>query len=180
LTQWVPICIATYKACSYRGSVSTGLFGRAPAPAPRAAPAGALPNSVNCTGSRCGAGAGAPRGFQRGGGAMFLWLHLAPTRNPPEELFCQTFFKTTQLRQRSHSTRGARAGVVFGGAGALLNRPYFEAAAQYSHKVIHWLPTFLLQYNTAEAQLCPASSFFNKSGPTASYYLRIHRCSTSV
>jgi hypothetical protein len=92
---------------------TTGLFGRAPTPAPQAAPAGALPNSVNCTGSRCGAGAGAPRGFQRGGGAMFWWLHLAPTRNPPEELFCQTFFKTTQLHQRSHSTRGARAGAVF-------------------------------------------------------------------
>jgi hypothetical protein len=100
-----------------------GLFGRAPAPAPRAAPAGALPNSVNCTGSRCGAGAGAPRGFQRGGGATFWWFHLAPTRNPPEELFCQTIFKMTQLHQRSHSTRGARAGAVFEGAGALPNKP---------------------------------------------------------
>jgi hypothetical protein len=101
-----------------------GLFGRAPAPAPRAAPAGALPNSGNYTGSGCGAGAVAPRGFQRGGGATFWWLHLAPTRNPLEELFCQTFFKTTQLHQRSHSTRGARAGAVFGGAGALPNRAW--------------------------------------------------------
>jgi hypothetical protein len=56
---------------------------------------------------------------------MFWWLHLhlAPTRNPPEELFCQTFFKMTQLHQRNHSTRGARAGAVFGGAEALPNRP---------------------------------------------------------
>jgi hypothetical protein len=109
-----------------------GLFGRAPAPAPRAAPAGALPNGGNCTGSGCGAGAGAPRGFQRGGGATFWWLHLAPTRNPPEELFCQTFFKTTQLHQRSHSTRGARAGAVFGGAGALPNRPFVCASGVFS------------------------------------------------
>jgi hypothetical protein len=50
--------------------MNKGLFGRAPAP--RAAPAGALPNSGNCIGSGCGAGAGAPRGFQRGGGATFL------------------------------------------------------------------------------------------------------------
>jgi hypothetical protein len=106
-----------------RPSFIQDLFGRAPAPAPRAAPAGALPNGGNCTGSGCGAGAGASRGFQRGGGATFWWLHLAPTRNPPEELFCQTFFKTTQLHQRSHSTRGARAGAVFGGAGALPNTP---------------------------------------------------------
>jgi hypothetical protein len=82
---------------------TSGMFGRAPAPAPRAAPAGALPNGGNCTGSGCGAGAGAPRGFQRGGGVTFWWLHLAPTRNPPKELFCQIFFKTTQLHQRSQS-----------------------------------------------------------------------------
>jgi hypothetical protein len=56
--------------------------------------------------------------FQRGGGATFWWLHLAPTRNPPEELFSQTFFKTTQLHHRSLSTRGARAETVIGGAGA--------------------------------------------------------------
>jgi hypothetical protein len=31
----------------------------------------------------------------------------------------------TQLHQRSHSTRGAKAGAVFGGAGALPNRPYY-------------------------------------------------------
>jgi hypothetical protein len=49
-----------------------GLFGRAPAPAPapRAAPGGALPNGIFCNGSRCGAAPGAPRGFRRGGGAM--------------------------------------------------------------------------------------------------------------
>jgi hypothetical protein len=85
-------------------SGETGLFGRASAPAPRAAPTGALPNSGNCTSSGCGAGAGAPRGFQRGGGVTFWWLHLAPTRNPPEELFCQTFFKTTQLHQTGPTT----------------------------------------------------------------------------
>ena len=50
------------------------LFGRAP----RAAPAGALPNGENCSGPACGAGAGAPSGFQRGGGATFSWLRAAP------------------------------------------------------------------------------------------------------
>jgi hypothetical protein len=68
-----------------------------------------------------------PSRLQRGGGVTFWWLHLAPTRNPPEELFCQTFFKTTQLHQRSHSTRGARAEAVIGGAGALPNRPLLAA-----------------------------------------------------
>jgi hypothetical protein len=36
----------------------------------------------------------------------------------------------TQLHQRSHSNRGARAGAVFGGAGALPNRPFV---------FMHWL-----------------------------------------
>jgi hypothetical protein len=37
--------------------------------------------------------------------------------------FAKRFPKRLRLHQKSRSTRGARAGAVFGGAGALPNRP---------------------------------------------------------
>jgi hypothetical protein len=73
--------------------VTKDLFGRAPAPAPRAAPAGALPNSGNCTGFGCGAGAGAPCGFQRGGGATFWWLHWLQLEIHQKSYFAKRFLK---------------------------------------------------------------------------------------
>jgi hypothetical protein len=75
---------------------SPGLFGRAPAPAPRAAPREALPNDRFCYGSGCGAAPGAPRGFRRGGGATISWLHPAP---PPFSHHCPRVAAAAAQRQ---------------------------------------------------------------------------------
>jgi hypothetical protein len=72
-----------------------------PCAAPRAAPPGALPNGENRTSSGCGASDGAPRDFQRGGGATFSWFHPAP---PP-------FFQ----RMPSGGTRGSSSRQQEGG-----------------------------------------------------------------
>ena len=60
-------------------SENLALFGKAPAPAPKSAPAGALPNGLKWSSSSHGAAPGAPSGFHWGGGATKTWLQAAPT-----------------------------------------------------------------------------------------------------
>ena len=84
---------------------TSALFGRAP----RAAPAGVLPNGANRTSSRCGAGAGAAGGFQRQGGATFSWLQTAPPAPVPQCPFPHTQRTESKKNDMSLSPRGPQA-----------------------------------------------------------------------
>ena len=50
-------------------------------------------------------------------------LDFLQPQSKRQSCFAKRFLKQLQLHQRSRSTGGARAGAVFGGAGALPNRP---------------------------------------------------------